>query len=65
MPFDPIHLSELYLLQESSLFFHVEMSDLAKDLIQSLLEKDPDKRFTAKETLAHPWFDDANLDSTQ
>jgi len=32
-----------------------DISDSAKNLIQNLLVKDPAKRFTAKQCLAHPW----------
>eukprot|EP00300_Choanocystis_sp_HF-7_P021152 c20742_g1_i6.p2 GENE.c20742_g1_i6~~c20742_g1_i6.p2 ORF type:complete len:102 (+),score=25.43 c20742_g1_i6:826-1131(+) len=34
------------------------VSDQAKDLITHLLEKDPQKRFTAQEALEHTWFAD-------
>jgi len=32
-----------------------QISDLAKDLLLRLLEKDPTKRITAEEVLMHPW----------
>eukprot|EP01102_Stenamoeba_stenopodia_P000837 TRINITY_DN10788_c0_g1_i1.p1 TRINITY_DN10788_c0_g1~~TRINITY_DN10788_c0_g1_i1.p1 ORF type:complete len:451 (+),score=152.51 TRINITY_DN10788_c0_g1_i1:58-1410(+) len=32
------------------------VSEAAKDLITKLLTADPDKRYTAKQTLAHPWL---------
>jgi calcium/calmodulin-dependent protein kinase I len=32
------------------------ISDMAKDLLLRLLEKDPTKRITAEEVLAHPWL---------
>jgi calcium/calmodulin-dependent protein kinase I len=32
------------------------VSDSVKELISFLLEKDPNKRFTSKQTLAHPWM---------
>ena len=34
------------------------MSELARDLMQNMLEKNVSKRLTAKEVLYHPWFDD-------
>ena len=34
----------------------VSVSDHAKDLIARLLERDPEKRITAQEALAHPWI---------
>ena len=34
------------------------MSELARDLMQNMLEKSVSKRLTAKEVLFHPWFDD-------
>eukprot|EP01112_Ceratiomyxa_fruticulosa_P013845 TRINITY_DN391_c0_g1_i1.p1 TRINITY_DN391_c0_g1~~TRINITY_DN391_c0_g1_i1.p1 ORF type:complete len:470 (+),score=87.17 TRINITY_DN391_c0_g1_i1:161-1570(+) len=32
------------------------VSPIAKDLIQRLLEPNPDKRYTAKQALTHPWI---------
>lgn len=32
-----------------------DVSDMAKDLIKSLLVKDPKKRLTAEQLLEHPW----------
>lgn len=32
------------------------MSPSAKDLVSRLLEKDPYKRISAADALAHPWF---------
>lgn len=32
-----------------------EVSDVAKDLIRSLLVKDPKKRLNAEQLLEHPW----------
>ena len=32
------------------------VSELAKDLVSKLLEKDPKKRMTAAECLEHPWI---------
>lgn len=34
------------------------LSPLAKDLLMGLLEKDPSRRYTLKEALAHRWFQD-------
>eukprot|EP00300_Choanocystis_sp_HF-7_P012473 c17904_g1_i1.p1 GENE.c17904_g1_i1~~c17904_g1_i1.p1 ORF type:complete len:140 (+),score=40.37 c17904_g1_i1:3-422(+) len=34
------------------------VGDQAKDLVGHLLEKDPEKRYTAQEALEHPWFAD-------
>ena len=34
------------------------VSDLVKDLMQGMLEKNSSKRLTAREILFHPWFDD-------
>ncbi|NXF78217.1 KCC1D kinase, partial [Sclerurus mexicanus] len=32
-----------------------DISDSAKDFIQHLMEKDPNKRFTCEQALQHPW----------
>ena len=32
------------------------ISDLAKDFVKSLLEKDPEKRVNAQQALNHPWI---------
>lgn len=34
----------------------------AIDLIQHILEPDPDKRYSIPQILSHPWFDDINED---
>jgi calcium-dependent protein kinase len=34
----------------------MEFSDEVRDLLNNLLEKDVDKRFSAKQALNHPWF---------
>jgi calcium/calmodulin-dependent protein kinase-4 len=33
-----------------------DISDMAKDLIKSLLVKDPSKRLTAEQILSHTWI---------
>ncbi|XP_012697918.1 calcium/calmodulin-dependent protein kinase 1Db [Clupea harengus] len=33
-----------------------DISDSAKDFISNLMQKDPEKRFTCEEALAHPWI---------
>lgn len=38
------------------------MSELARDLMQNMLEKSVSKRLTAKEVLYHPWFDDVEAE---
>lgn len=34
----------------------LEIDENAKDLVQSLLERDPNKRISASAALRHPWF---------
>lgn len=34
----------------------LEVSDLAKNFVQSLLVKNPKKRMTAEQALKHPWL---------
>jgi len=43
--------------------FHADraISDMAKDLILRLLEKEPSKRITADEVLLHPWIKNHSL----
>ena len=36
-------------------------SEEAKDLVRHLLCQDPDERFTATESLAHPWLSGADI----
>ncbi len=36
-----------------------DVSDACKDLINHLLVADPQKRFTAVQSLAHPWIKDS------
>lgn len=40
------------------------ISDLGKDLLLRLLEKDPNRRITADEVLIHPWIRSHSLSST-
>ena len=47
--------NELY---QNEIEYRDTVSDLAKDLMQGMLEKNSSKRLTAKEILFHPWFDD-------
>ena len=60
MPFDMYNLKELQKLNSCTLQFFFRLSDLAQDLIKSMLQRDPEKRITAREILAHPWFDDVD-----
>lgn len=39
------------------------ISDQAKDLVQKMLEKDPEKRLTATEALQHPWFNKPKVEN--
>ena len=39
-----------------------DISDNANDLLQNILEKDPDKRFTPDDILEHPWMNEGNDD---
>jgi calcium/calmodulin-dependent protein kinase I len=50
---------EIYdLVSEGNYYFpeKPEVSESVKDLIGYLLQKDPNKRYTTKQTLAHPWM---------
>merc|ERR1712216_730821 len=40
-----------------------QISENAKDLVKKLLTVDPKKRFTAEQTLQHPWVKDYNQNS--
>ena len=37
------------------------LSEVGKHFIHKLLQKDPEKRYSAREALRDPWFDDINL----
>jgi serine/threonine protein kinase len=37
------------------------VSTHAKDLITSLMKKDPKERISCKEALKHPWFQEQNI----
>jgi len=40
---------------------YINLSEPAKDLIRHLLDPDPQRRYTATQTLEHPWLTTANL----
>ena len=67
-PFHGINEEEIYrkILTCNYTFRHKiwsEISQEAKDLINSLLELEPNKRLSAKDALKHPWFKLFNVDS--
>lgn len=39
----------------ASVFAFLSWGGSAKDFIQHLMEKDPEKRFTCEQALQHPW----------
>ena len=41
-----------------------DVSDTANDLLQNILEKDPNKRFTPDQILEHPWMNEGNDDGS-
>lgn len=43
-------------VMEGTIVFKRQISDMAKDLILRLLEKDPARRITAEQVLMHPWI---------
>lgn len=51
-------------LYQNEIVYKDDVSELAIDLMQQMLEKNVSKRLTAKEVLYHPWFDDVegNID---
>lgn len=60
-PFYDDDNNELFLLIQKAEFdfpdkFWGDVSEEAKDLVTKLLAVDPEKRLSAKETLAHPWL---------
>lgn len=48
------------MILDSQIEYKDTASKLARDLMQSMLKKNPNKRFTAEEVLDHPWFDDVD-----
>jgi len=68
LPFDHESQKEtIRMTLESKLEFDLpswnQVSDTCKDLIQSLLEKDPNKRITLDDALVHKCFKDIDLNS--
>ncbi|XP_067910807.1 serine/threonine-protein kinase Chk2 isoform X3 [Heterodontus francisci] len=41
--------------------YWVNVSETAKDLVKQLLNVDPEKRFTTKDALNHPWMQDEDM----
>jgi serine/threonine protein kinase len=47
------------MILDSTIEFKDTVSEEARDLMVRMLQKNPNKRLTAIETLEHPWFEDA------
>lgn len=76
MPFDA-HTEEILIkkIKRAEISTQIKIfekaSEEAKDLIHKMLELNPDKRYSAKQCLSHPWFEkmaqeiqpDKNIDS--
>lgn len=59
VPFKANQIQDLtHELYKNGIEYRDTVSEMAKDLMQSMLEKNVSKRLTAKEVLYHPWFDD-------
>jgi serine/threonine protein kinase len=59
LPFDEETLSQTKkFIKKCKYSISSTLSNAASDLIKSLLEKDPNKRISAKEILEHEWFQD-------
>lgn len=48
-------------VENQHLVFPETMSDLAKDLIEKLVRKDPNERIKASQALQHPFLKNVNL----
>jgi 5'-AMP-activated protein kinase catalytic alpha subunit len=56
LPFDDENLKQLYKkITKGKYLIPSSLSPLAKDLMQSILNVDPEKRFNIEQILSHPW----------
>ena len=63
MPFKANQIGDLtHELYQQEIEYRDTVSEMARDLIQNMLEKNVNKRLTAKEVLFHPWFDDTEAE---
>ena len=63
MPFKANQIGDLTNeLYQQEIEYRDTVSDLAKDLMQGMLEKNASMRLSAKEILMHPWFDDVEAE---
>ena len=63
VPFKANNMSELHkLIIAADYTLKDDISESARDLLKSILQPDPAKRFTMNEILEHPWMQD--IDNT-
>lgn len=48
------------MILDASIEYKDTVSEEARDLMQRMLQKNPNKRLTALESLNHKWFEDAD-----
>lgn len=62
VPFKANNMKDLHKqIMEARYNLKDEITSEAKNLIQCLLNPDPDSRYTVKQTLAHPWLKNADV----
>ncbi len=61
VPFKANQMGDLNkMILDSAIEFKDTVSEEARDLMQKMLQKNPNKRLTALESLEHQWFVDAD-----
>lgn len=61
VPFKANQMGDLNkMIMDSQIEYKDTASEEARDLMQRMLQKNPNKRLTAEEVLDHPWFDDVD-----
>ncbi len=61
VPFKANQMGDLNkMILDATIEFKDTVSEESRDLMQRMMQKNPNKRLTAEEALDHPWFDDVD-----
>ena len=61
VPFKASNMYELHdLIMRGKFSLKEDISEEGRSLMKAMLERDPKRRLSAKEVLAHKWFDDVD-----